>query len=33
MKMSEMDSEGNWNICAEIVAGNVETSKDYIFCK
>lgn len=33
MKISEMDSGGNWNICAEIIAGNVETSKDYIFYK
>lgn len=29
MKMSGMNSGGNWNICAEIVAGNVETSEDY----
>lgn len=29
--MSGIDSGGKWNICAEIVAGNVETSEDYTY--
>lgn len=29
--MSGMDSGGNWNVCEEIVSGNVETSEDYTY--